>query len=247
MKTKICVLGIFALVTLAVAEPHTWTFKSGATFAGEYVSSGTNTVFIQHDGRNFFTGISNLVDADVIYINSKENAARQLAFELSLQQADFEKKHLGDDSIYGVKMLSTNRPITITALLATSYDGVPLCDAVQPDQSDSVTNLPGILVGYLPSTVADFLSAEAELDADIDSLLKMGGAGVNKRSIEENQQLLSESTTTTVGQIGEEIVEKQKALAKMHERAAAETTIIAFPSNIYYGGHQIWYCEGLKN
>jgi hypothetical protein len=107
----------------AWAESHTWTFKSGAEFPGEYVSSSTNVLITQRDGRYFSVGISNLSDDDILYIKKRENDASQFAIELSLQQSDFEKRHLGDESYFGVKMCSTNRAIIITAILdAASYE-----------------------------------------------------------------------------------------------------------------------------
>ena len=41
MKLKCGLIGMFTLVTLAVASPRTWVLKTGETIAGDYVSSGT--------------------------------------------------------------------------------------------------------------------------------------------------------------------------------------------------------------
>jgi hypothetical protein len=120
-------------------------------------------VFIQHDGRNFSAAISNLTDDDVLYIRQKKIAAQKAAFELSLQEANFHEKavnleKLGEEEFVGIEMRSTNRPITIIAVLDYSNHGIPLCNAVQADQGDSVTNLRGILVRKLPDSVVDFVN-----------------------------------------------------------------------------------------
>jgi hypothetical protein len=77
MKTKICLLGIFALVTLAVAAPRTWTFQAGVKVEGDYVSSGTTTVVINRGGTNFFLKISDLSTNDQAYVAQMQLAQRQ--------------------------------------------------------------------------------------------------------------------------------------------------------------------------
>ncbi len=68
MKTKIYLLGIFALVTLAIAEPRTWVLKTAETVTGDYVSSGTTTLVIKTDGTNCFIKLSDLSADDQAYV-----------------------------------------------------------------------------------------------------------------------------------------------------------------------------------
>jgi hypothetical protein len=80
MKTKICLLGIFALVPLAIAAPHTWILSMGKTVAGDYVSSGTTTLVVKTGGTNCFLAISNLSTNDLAYvakIKADQKQARQ--------------------------------------------------------------------------------------------------------------------------------------------------------------------------
>ena len=75
MKTKLCLLGIFALVPLAIAAPHTWILSTGKTVVGDYVSSGTTTLVVKTGGTNCFLAISNLSTNDLAYVaqNTKPN------------------------------------------------------------------------------------------------------------------------------------------------------------------------------
>jgi hypothetical protein len=68
MKTKICLLGFFALVSLAIAAPHTWILTTGKTVTGDYFSSGTTTLVIKTDGTNCFIKFSDLSDNDQAYV-----------------------------------------------------------------------------------------------------------------------------------------------------------------------------------
>lgn len=86
MKIKICLLGIFALVTLAVAAPRTWTFQTGVKVEGDYVSSGTTTVVINRGGTNFFLRISELSTNDQAYALKMQLAQRQVRLDAEALQ-----------------------------------------------------------------------------------------------------------------------------------------------------------------
>jgi hypothetical protein len=77
MKTKICILGIFAFVTLVVAAPHTWALKTGEPVTGDYVSSGTTTLVVKTGGTNCFLKISELSTNDRSYFQECKAAQRQ--------------------------------------------------------------------------------------------------------------------------------------------------------------------------
>jgi len=49
MKIKIVLTGILGIALLAMAAPHTWTFKQGGAFDGDYFSSGTTVVVVRKD------------------------------------------------------------------------------------------------------------------------------------------------------------------------------------------------------
>ena len=68
MKTKICLLGFFALVMLAIAAPHTWTFQKGGTFEGDYYSSGTTAVVVRKSGTNYIFKFADLSTNDLAYV-----------------------------------------------------------------------------------------------------------------------------------------------------------------------------------
>jgi hypothetical protein len=90
MKTKICLLGFFALVTLAIAAPHTWTFQKGGTFEGDYYSSGTTAVIVRKDGTNHIFQIADLSTNDLAYvtkIKADQKLARLDAEVKQMQQA----------------------------------------------------------------------------------------------------------------------------------------------------------------
>jgi hypothetical protein len=268
MKLTVTVTVVLIFICqFAWAEPHTWTFKSGATSAGEYVSSRTNMVIVRRDGRDFPIAISNLVDADVFYIKQTENTVRQAALELALQQDNFYRKHLGDDEFWGVKMLSTNRPITIVVVWdTTSQHGIPLCDAVQADQGDSVTSLPGILVRNLPASVMDFVNRENNLAVKIeqdaraaeraDAVAPHSDATVAGTVAIQNRNVIIAATVETpqvtpqraqANLMTVNVNDEQRELEKMKANYYRNATIIAFPSSEFYGNRQVWYCEGLKN
>ena len=86
MKAKICFWGIFALVTLAIAEPHTWILKTGKAVVGDYVSSGTTTLIVKADGTNYFLKISDLSTNDLTYIAEIQIKQRQVRLDAEAKQ-----------------------------------------------------------------------------------------------------------------------------------------------------------------
>ncbi len=86
MKTKICLLGIFALVPLAIAAPHTWILSTGKTVAGDYVSSGTTTLVVKTGGTNCFLAISNLSTNDLAYVAKIKADQKQARLDAEVKQ-----------------------------------------------------------------------------------------------------------------------------------------------------------------
>lgn len=86
MKTKFCLLGMFALVTLVVAATRTWTFQTGVKVEGDYVSSGTTTVVINKGGTNFFLKISDLSTNDQAYVLEMQAAQKQARLDVEARQ-----------------------------------------------------------------------------------------------------------------------------------------------------------------
>ncbi len=79
MKTKFCLVGIFAFVTLVAAAPRTWVLKTGETVTGDYFSSGTTTLVVKTGGTNCFIKISDLStndQADVVEMQVAQRQAR---------------------------------------------------------------------------------------------------------------------------------------------------------------------------
>ena len=72
MKTKICLLGFFALVTMAIAAPRTWALKTGETVIGDYVSSGATMLVVKTSGTNCLLKISNLSTNDQAYVSEMQ-------------------------------------------------------------------------------------------------------------------------------------------------------------------------------
>ncbi|HTX20278.1 MAG TPA: serine protease [Candidatus Aquilonibacter sp.] len=70
MKTRICLLGIFAFVAFAIAAPRTWILKTGETVTGNYFSSGTTAVVIKVGGTNCILKISDLSSNDQTFVKS---------------------------------------------------------------------------------------------------------------------------------------------------------------------------------
>jgi hypothetical protein len=86
MKTKICLLGIFALVPLAIAAPHTWILSTGKTVAGDYVSSGATTLVVKTGGTNCFLAISNLSTNDLAYVAKIKADQKQARLDAEAKQ-----------------------------------------------------------------------------------------------------------------------------------------------------------------
>jgi hypothetical protein len=86
MKTKICLLGIFALVPLAIAAPHTWTFQNGGTFEGDYYSSGTTAVVVRKDGTNHVFQIADLSTNDLAYVAKIKADQKQARLDAEVKQ-----------------------------------------------------------------------------------------------------------------------------------------------------------------
>ncbi len=86
MKTKICLLGIFAFVTLAIAAPHTWTFTTGKTFDGDYYSSGTTAVVIRSNGTNHIFKIADLSTNDLAYVAKIQADQKQAKLDAEVKQ-----------------------------------------------------------------------------------------------------------------------------------------------------------------
>jgi hypothetical protein len=86
MKTKICLLGIFAFVTLAIAAPHIWTLKNGSSVEGDYFSSGTTTVVLKRSGTNYFLKISDLSTNELPYLVQMQFAQRQARLDAEAKQ-----------------------------------------------------------------------------------------------------------------------------------------------------------------
>jgi hypothetical protein len=92
MKTKICLLGFFALVTLAVAAPHTWILTTGKTVTGDYFSSGITTVVVKVGGTNCFIKLSDLSADDQTYV---------AAMKASIENGQSVKPI---DGLFGIKL-----------------------------------------------------------------------------------------------------------------------------------------------
>ena len=86
MKTKLCLLGIFALVPLAIAAPHTWILSTGKTVVGDYVSSGTTTLVVKTGGTNCFLAISNLSTNDLAYVAKIKADQKQARLDAEVKQ-----------------------------------------------------------------------------------------------------------------------------------------------------------------
>jgi hypothetical protein len=235
-----------------LAEPHTWTFKTGVTFPGEFVSITTNSVIVELEGRDFSLAVSNLVDDDIAYVQKIIVDRRQAALKMSMQQADFRKRK--GEQYEHVVMLSTNQPIVITSIVDdNSNDGLPLC---------RVKGLPeNILIHDLPGDLVDFVNRKNNLANEIvddrvayelaDILAPHEEGSVSAEAGIENR--------TSWGSVGVTVpfVTKQRAEADLkglklsHEEITLQkmldspesATIIAFPSAETFDGYRVWYCN----
>jgi hypothetical protein len=86
MKTKLCLLGIFAFVTLVAATPRTWVLKTGETVTGDYVSSGTTTLVVKTGGTNCFLKVSSLSTNDQAYVLKMQTAQKQARLDAEAKQ-----------------------------------------------------------------------------------------------------------------------------------------------------------------
>ncbi len=86
MKTKVCLLGVLAFVTLVVAAPRTWTLKTGEMVSGDYVSSGTATLVVKTGGANCFLNISDLSTNDLTYVAEIQMKQRRARLDAEVKQ-----------------------------------------------------------------------------------------------------------------------------------------------------------------
>ncbi|MGA3267193.1 MAG: hypothetical protein ABSE16_10260 [Verrucomicrobiota bacterium] len=88
MKTKFTLF--FSLVALAswaqTNAVHNWTLKSGATFSGDYFTSGTQMVVIKSHGTNCLLNISDLSTNDWIYFQECKTAQHQRQLDAEAAQ-----------------------------------------------------------------------------------------------------------------------------------------------------------------
>ena len=91
MKIKICLLGIFAVATLATAAPHAWVLKTGETVTGDYVSSSTITIVVKTDGTNCSLKISDLSSNDLAFVKNIQKTNNEAA--LLEARKEFVKKY----------------------------------------------------------------------------------------------------------------------------------------------------------
>jgi hypothetical protein len=86
MKTKFVLTGILGIALLAMAAPHTWTFKQGGTFEGDYFSSGTEKVVIRKDGTNNIFPIADLSPNDQAFIAKIKADQKQARLDAETNQ-----------------------------------------------------------------------------------------------------------------------------------------------------------------
>jgi hypothetical protein len=110
MKTKICLLGFFALVSLAIAAPHTWILTTGKTVTGDYFSSGITTVVVKIGGTNCFIKLSDLSTDDQTYV-----AAMKASVENGLSVKPI-------DGLFGIKL---GQPLPASCTNSLSYFSAP--------------------------------------------------------------------------------------------------------------------------
>jgi hypothetical protein len=86
MKIQFCFVGIFALVTLAVAAPHTWMLKTGNKVKGDYFTSGATTVVVKRDGTNCLIKISDLATNQLPYLAEMQAAQKRARLDVEAKQ-----------------------------------------------------------------------------------------------------------------------------------------------------------------
>lgn len=241
MTMKKIILASAALILICqfgLAEPHTWTFKSGVTFPGEFVSATTNSVIVELEGRNFSLAVTNLVDDDVAYVQKIVVGRRQFALLIAMQQADYRKRK-GEEYDHAV-MLSTNQPIVITAVLDdNSNAGIPLCRVKGLSEN--------ILIKDLPGDGIVFLNQQNKLRSDINDL-------ADKIEQDTETAQLSSAVEPLVSEMNDpgfvwtqnnlkwlQVHNEKKALEKM-QAALSGYIVVAFPSAETFGGYRVWYC-----
>jgi len=86
MKIKIVLTGILGIALLAMAAPHTWTFKQGGAFDGDYFSSGTTVVVVRKDGTNYTFKITDLSTNDQAYIVKTKADQKRARLDAEVKQ-----------------------------------------------------------------------------------------------------------------------------------------------------------------
>jgi hypothetical protein len=86
MKTKILFIVISGVALLTMAAPHTWTFKSGGTFEGDYFSSGTNAVVVRKSGTNYIFKMADLSTNDLAYVEKSKADQKQARLDADVKQ-----------------------------------------------------------------------------------------------------------------------------------------------------------------
>jgi hypothetical protein len=94
MKLKLCLADFLTFILFASVQLHAqqtndvstnsvhiWTFTSGKTVQGDFVSSGMTTLVIKKDGTNLFLPITALSDDDKDFVAQKHHAVLQAQFD----------------------------------------------------------------------------------------------------------------------------------------------------------------------
>jgi len=256
---KLIVTSILVFVCQLVwAQPHTWIFKTGITFGGEFVSSDATNVIVSKGNRNYSMKISDLATEDQTYVAELQNAQRQADFDLAWEERQFEAKHAGN---IGVRMTGTNRPVEIISILdKISNHGIPLCVAHGISQR--------ILVRDLPVSLMDFVDRENKLLSDINDLKDKISrdessaeyadaiAPRTDASVAVQDENITYVTPVVTDQraranlMAVQVADEQRKLEKMQDSlneleagSHSSGTVIACPTTEFYGGYQVWYCD----
>lgn len=87
MKKIILVsVALILICQFVKAEQHTWTLKTGASFTGDYISSGTQMVVIKASGTNCFLKITDLSTNDWLYYYQCKINQRQMQLDAEAKQ-----------------------------------------------------------------------------------------------------------------------------------------------------------------
>ena len=85
------------------ATLRTWTLQSGATVAGDYISSDTTMVVIRRDGTNYFLKIPELSTNDQAYAARMQSAQREARLDAAAEQEQIARDHQAAlDAITGI-------------------------------------------------------------------------------------------------------------------------------------------------